>query len=330
MKGYVVKISILEQSALSEDSTAADAIQNTVWLAREADYLGYERFWLSEHHNMRILQGASPEVLLAAVGAKTDRIRLGSGGVMLPNYSAYKVAENFRVLEALFPGRIDCGIGRASGGDPQATLFLNPPKGIDFPDQVAQLERFFHGGYPQTTAMPDVTGAPPLWLLSAGGHPDSGRLAAERGMGLAIALFINPAATEAAVRRYRETFRPSPEFPEPRVLIALNCVTADTTEKLADMKKASDYFRLMRDSGTYPQAVPAPDGLRTLVFSDRQATYLGMIANREVTGLIDDVAAGIRARAAAYDADEVMLTMMTFDIEDKVRAFHQIADRLVA
>lgn len=324
-----MKISILEQSTLSENGSAADAIQNTLLLAREADYLGYERLWLSEHHNMSILQGSSPEVLLAAVGSKTNRIRLGSGGVMLPNHSAYKVAENFRVLEALFPGRIDCGIGRASGGDGYSTALLNPPEDIDFPDQVAQLERFFHDSYPKAVAMPKVTTAPPLWLLSAGSHPESGRMAAEKGMGLAIALFINPSATSEAVDNYRKNFKPSPEVPEPRVLVALNLVAADTSSKLEELKKASDYFRLMRDSGNYPTSVPSPQTLHNMKFNVNQLSYLDKIANREVTGLIDDVIDKIHERAQAYGADEVMLTMMAFDIDDKIRAFHQIADRIV-
>lgn len=329
-KGAAVKVSILEQSTLSENGSPSDAIQNTVWLAREADYLGYERLWLSEHHNMSILQGSSPEVLLAAIGSKTDRIRLGSGGVMLPNHSAFKVAENFRVLEALFPGRVDCGIGRASGGDPYTTALLNPPEGIEFSQQVGQLERFFHDEHQRSTAMPKVSGAPPLWLLSAGSHPDSGRMASEKGMGLAVALFINPTATREAVDQYRRSFKPSLEFPEPRVLIALNFIAADTTEKLEQLKKASDYFRLMRDSGNYPKSVPSPETMDQVEFSQSQKAYLKQIANREVIGLVDDAVKEIGERAAAYDADEVMLTTMCFDIEDKIRAFHQVANRIVS
>jgi luciferase family oxidoreductase group 1 len=327
-KVATVKISILEQSTLSENGLAADAIHNTVLLAQEADYVGYERLWLSEHHNMSILQGSSPEVLLAALGSKTSRIRIGSGGVMLPNHSALKVAEHFRVLEALFPGRVDCGIGRASGGDPYSSSLLNPPKDVDFAEQVRQLDRFFHDAYPRVAAMPKVKGAPPLWLLSAGSHANSGQMAAENGMGLAVALFINPAATKEAVTAYRRNFKPSEEFPEPKVIIALNVVAADNTSKLKDMKKASDYFRLMRDNGTYPPAVPSPSSLARVEFSRNQVAYLDQIANREVTGLIDDVVGQIKARAAAYDADEVMLTMMAHDIEDKIRAFHQLADRI--
>lgn len=325
-----MKISILDQSTLAENGLASDAIQNTVLLAREADYLGYERMWLSEHHNMSILQGSTPTVLLAAIGAKTERIRLGSGGVMLPNHSVYKVAESFRVLEALFPGRIDCGVGRASGGDAYSTMLLNPPNEVDFPTQVTQLEGFLHDEYKRAVAMPAILGAPPLWLLSAGGHPESGKLAAEKGMGLAIALFINSAATRAAVDNYRQNFRPSAEMPEPRVLIALNVITADDERKLRDLKKASDYFRLMRDSGNYPPAVPSPETLERVTFTPAQMSYLEGISNREVTGVVSDVVEKINERATAYGADEVMLTMMSFNLSDKISAFRQIADRMVS
>ncbi len=127
-----MKLSVLEQSSLSEGSSAAEAISNTVSLSKEVDHLGYSRIWLSEHHNLNILQGSTPEILLAAVGAETTRIRLGSGGVMLPNHSAYHIAENFRMLEALYPGRVDCGIGRASGGDGYSrSLMIQKPCPVD-------------------------------------------------------------------------------------------------------------------------------------------------------------------------------------------------------
>jgi luciferase family oxidoreductase group 1 len=224
-----MKLSILEQSALSEGSTAAEAIANTVALAREADRLGYHRLWLSEHHNLSILQGSVPEVLLASIGARTQRIRIGSGGVMLPNHSPYHVAEAFRTLEALYPGRVDCGIGRASGGDAYSRSLLIPASesGTDFPAQVDQLEGFFHDECKRAMAMPTVSSTPQMWLLSAGGHADSGQLAAEKGMGLALALFINPDASIEAAQRYRRNFQASREITEPRVAIAVNAVCAE-------------------------------------------------------------------------------------------------------
>ena len=180
-----MRLSVLEQSSLSEGSSAAEAIANTVSLAKAVDRLGYSRIWLSEHHNLSVLQGSAPEVLLASVGAQTSRIRLGSGGVMLPNHSAYHIAENFRTLEALYPGRVDCGIGRASGGDSYSRSLLVPTPDAwgEFSDQADQLAAYFHDACKRAFAMPTVTSAPPMWLLSAGSTASSGRLAAERGMG---------------------------------------------------------------------------------------------------------------------------------------------------
>jgi hypothetical protein len=175
-----MKLSVLEQSSLSEGSSATEAISNTVSLSKELDRLGYSRIWLSEHHNLNILQGSTPEVLLAAIGAQTTRIGLGSGGVMLPNHSAYHIAENFRTLEALYPGRVDCGIGRASGGDSYSRSLLMPTPDAwgDFGDQADQLAGFFHDTCKRAFAMPLIASAPPIWLLSAGSNAASGKLAA--------------------------------------------------------------------------------------------------------------------------------------------------------
>ncbi len=323
-----MKLSVLEQSTLSEGSLAAEAISNTVSLSKELDRLGYSRIWLSEHHNLNILQGSTPEVLLAAIGAQTTRIRLGSGGVMLPNHSAYHIAENFRTLEALYPKRVDCGIGRASGGDSYSRSLLMPTPDAwgDFIDQADQLAGYFHDTCKRAFATPLVTSAPPIWLLSAGGNADSGNLAAEKGMGLAVALFINPDASAEAVRRYKQNFRPSQEFPEPRVMIALNAVVAATPEKLQEQKKTSDFLRLMRDSGRYPGSVPTPEAMKRVHFGAKEEAYLNSIANREVVGLSSEVKKQILERAKKYDADEVMLTMITHKLSDKIESYRLLAE----
>jgi luciferase family oxidoreductase group 1 len=323
-----MKLSVLEQSTLSEGASAEDAINATLTLAKALDAMGYARLWLSEHHNMPVLQGSAPEVLLSAIGAHTHRLRIGSGGVMLPNHSAYHVAEIFRMLEALYPGRVDCGIGRASGGDAYSRSLLAPVsgRGVGFEEQVEQLDRFFHDECKRALAMPAVRTAPPLWLLSAGSGPQSGRLAAEKGMGLAIALFINPEADEEAVTAYRQNFVPSAEMPEPRVILAVNFVCAATPEKLAEMRKTSDYFRLMRDSGRYPRMLPSHDTLSAIDFEPRQRAYLDQISNREVVGLPHEVRHQILARAERYQADEVMLASMSYALADKIEAFQLVAE----
>ena len=323
-----MKLSALEQSSLSEGSSAAEAISNTVALSKELDRLGYNRIWLSEHHNLNILQGSTPEVLLAAIGAQTTRIRLGSGGVMLPNHSAYHIAENFRTLEALYPGRVDCGIGRASGGDSYSRSLLVPTPDAwgDFGDQADQLAGFFHDTCKRAFAMPLIASAPPIWLLSSGSNAASGKLAAEKGMGLAVALFINPDASAEAVRYYKQNFRPSREFPEPRVMIAVNAVVAATPEKLQEKKKITDFLRLMRDSGRYPTSVPAPEALKGVHFGANEESHLARIANREVVGLPNEAKKQILERAKNYDADEVLLTMTTYKLSDKIESYRLLAE----
>lgn len=323
-----MKLSVLEQSTLSEGSSATEAIANTVALAKELDRLSFSRIWLSEHHNLNILQGSTPEVLLAAIGAQTSRIRLGSGGVMLPNHSAYHIAENFRTLEALYPGRVDCGIGRASGGDSYSRSLLTPTPDAwgDFVDQADQLASYFHDTCKRAFAMPGVRSAPPMWLLSAGSNPSSGKLAAEKGMGLAVALFINPDASAEAVQQYKENFRPSQEFPEPKVMIAVNAVIAASSEKLREQKKVSDYLRLMRDSGRYPSSVPSPEVIRDIRFGANEEAHLSQIANREIIGLPEDAKRKILERAKNYDADEVLLTMISYRLSDKIEAFRLLAE----
>jgi luciferase family oxidoreductase group 1 len=323
-----MKLSILEQSTLSEGSSACEAIANTVSLAREVDRFGYNRIWLSEHHNVNILQGSTPEVLLASIGAQTARIRLGSGGVMLPNHSAYHIAENFRTLEALYPGRVDCGIGRASGGDGYSRSLLVPTPDAwgEFSDQADQLAGYFHDECKRAFAMPAIKSAPPMWLLSAGSNVSSGMLAADRGMGLAVALFINPDASAEAVAHYKKNFKPSEEFPEPKVMIAVNLVVAANNEKLQELKKTSDFLRIMRDSGRYPSVVPAFEKVKGIRFGADEAEHLSRISNREVVGLPSEVKKQIMERAAKYDMDEVMLTMITHKLSDKIEAYRLLAE----
>ena len=327
-----MQISLLEQSVLYEYSSAETAIANTLHIAKVADQTGYNRIWLSEHHNVSILQGSSPEVLLAAMGAQTTRIRVGSGGVMLGNHSPYRIAENFRTLEALFPGRVDCGIGRASGGDAySSSLLATRPAGLPsaggdaFVTEVDALDRFLHDECKRAKAMPAVQTVPPIWLLSGGGGPKSGTLAAEKGLGLAVALFINPHADPTSVSEYRRTFQPSKEFDKPRVILAVNCVCSPDPEKLRNMQKMSDFFRLMRDSGRFPRFLPDPARLEDFNLDEKEKDYLKSISNREVSGTPEQVSAQIAQKLERYQADEIMLSIISFSLENKVETLTALA-----
>lgn len=230
-------LSVLDQAPVSSGSTPAEALRRSIELARLADRLGYARYWVAEHHATQMLASSAPEILLARLGAETQHLRLGSGGVMLPHYSPLKVAEQFRMLHALYPERIDLGIGRAPGGAPLETFALRrerleTPLPDDFPDQLVELLGFLHGQFAarhpfsRIRVSPEAPGAPVVWLL--GSSLWSADAAAQLGLPYTFAHFIAPEPTRAAIARYRERFQPSLYAAEPRVMVALGAVCADS------------------------------------------------------------------------------------------------------
>src|SRR6195952_3918769 len=217
----MLRVSILDQSIVPKGTTASQAIANTIELVKKAEEWGFHRFWVSEHHNSAMIAGSTPELLMVKLADSTKTIRIGSGGIMLPNHSALKVAENFRMLETLFPGRIDLGMGRAPGTDRLTAAMLNPSNQFreqDFIEQLYDLNNYFHDrgelGTPQSKirAIPQIQTVPAMWLLSSSG--ESGLFAAHFGMGLSFAHFINPIGGPEAVALYRERFKPSVDMPQ--------------------------------------------------------------------------------------------------------------------
>ncbi len=238
-------VSVLDQSPIIGETSPREAIARAIELARLADRLGYHRYWLSEHHGLLGLADASPEILLARIGAETARIRIGTGGIMLPYYSTFKIAEQFRMLEALYPGRIDLGLGRAPGGHPRTArvLFDGKPVGgeEDFVNQLAELSAIFKGTVPEghpldgQLASPAVPTAPELWVLGSSGGGAS--FAAHLGMRFAFAHFINAFTGAEVARAYRERFRAYHET-EPRLALALLAIVTESEAERALVEKA--------------------------------------------------------------------------------------------
>src|SRR6201991_1866119 len=240
----VLKLSVLDQSPVPEGSTPAQALKNSVELARLVDGLGYSRFWMSEHHAMDTLACTAPEVMLARIGAETKRIRIGSGGIMLPHYTALKVAEVFRTLYGLYPGRVDLGIGRAPGGGPMESLALRrsrkTPMEDDFPDQVSELLAFLEDGFPQghpfarVKAMPAPPPGPEyrgpeVWML--GSSMWSSAAAVEFGLPYSFAHFFSPVKTRDAIEAYMRNFRPGVRAEKPEATVAVGVICAETQEE---------------------------------------------------------------------------------------------------
>src|SRR5580693_2305888 len=246
-----IRLSVLDQSPIRLNSDAPAALQETIRLARLADRLGYTRYWLSEHHNTITLAGASPEILIARLAAETTHIRVGSGGIMLPNHSTLKVAEDFRLLEALYPGRIDLGLGRAPGGDRLTAQLLNPSNTFDpqeYIRQITDLEAFLSDASTPGTmhgkirAIPRIDTRPELWMLTSSG--ESAYLAAHFGMALSFAQFINPVGGPAAIKAYKERFRPSAQLASPEASAGIFAFCSADPQKVKEVQAVMD-FRLL-------------------------------------------------------------------------------------
>jgi len=267
-----LRLSVLDQSPVPAGSTPAEALQNSIALARRVDELGYTRFWMSEHHAMDTLACTAPEIMLARIGAETKRIRIGSGGIMLPHYTSLKVAEVFRTLHALYPSRIDLGIGRAPGGGPIEAMALRRNRKVqpvdDFPEQVSELLAFLEGDFPEShpfakiKVSPEMPGGPDVWML--GSSMWSSAAAVEFGLPYSFAHFFSPVATRAAIETYMRSFRRGVRREKPEATVAVGVICAETQEE-ADFLASSVKLlqRRIRLGDRRPVASPE-DALREL------------------------------------------------------------------
>ena len=321
----MTKLSVLDQSPISEGSTGADALRNTIDLAQLADELGFERYWLAEHHGGPMLAGPSPEVMIGPVAAATSRIRVGSGGVMLPHYSPFKVAESFSVLSALFPGRIDLALGRASGTDPLTAFALQRDRRQaapdDFPQQLVELIAYFEDSLPADHPfarlpkdLPGGSERPDLWLL--GSSPQSGIWAAELGLPYSFADFINPRGAEIA-RRYLE------ERPDGRVSVGVWALAAETEEEAQRLASSSRMtLRLLRRG----QLIPVPPPEKALRFLENDTGGARGTNRRGIVGTPDVVRERIEQVASDYGAEEVVVLTITHDHAARRRSYELIAE----
>jgi luciferase family oxidoreductase group 1 len=329
-------LSVLDQSPIAEGSTGADALRNTLDLARLADELGYHRYWVAEHHGGPMLAGPSPEVLIGPIAAATREIRVGSGGVMLPHYSPLKVAESFTILAALFPGRIDLGLGRAAGTDPLTTFALQRDRRQaapdDFPQQLAELLAYFDDALPEdhpfrslAATLPGRPELPVPWLL--GSSEQSGIWAGELGLRYAFADFINPEGSEIA-KLYRRRFVPARDLRAPRIAVAAWVLCAPTDEEAMHLASSSRMtFTLLRRG----QLIPVPPPEKAVEFLAREGRTMssGEIPGRRgIIGSPETVRAGIETLASSYGADEVIVVTITYDHAVRRRSYELLAEAM--
>ncbi len=325
-----IKLSVLDQSIVRQESTARDAVDETIATAKLAERLGYTRFWISEHHNATSIAGSAPEVLMVKLADETSNIRIGSGGIMLPNHSALKVAENFRMLETLFPGRIDLGMGRAPGTDRITSTILNPSNDFSEESYLTQLTHLQHyfadkaaTQYGSVLAVPQSITTPRQWILSSSGG--SSKIAAKYGMGLAIAKFINGMAEPVISKEYIDNFEPSEQFPAPEILIAINVLCAETEEKAARMRKLVDYRLLQFTKGNFDK--PASyETIKDYAFSPAELEHVKYNSGRIISGTPEQVKSQLLQMVNDFDAGEIMVATMTDNAADRKQSFELLAN----
>jgi luciferase family oxidoreductase group 1 len=333
-------LSVLDLSPIPSGSTAGDALRNTLDLARHAEALGLRRYWLAEHHNAGSLACPAPEIMIGQVAATTTSIRVGSGGIMLPNHTPLKVAETFRVLHALFPGRIDLGLGRAPGTDPRTAAALRRSRAAldvdDFPEQLAELTRYLDDDEPPRPgfsgtirAIPTHVPSPELWLLGSS-EAGGALLAAQHGLGFAFAHHINPDDSARVLCRYREAFSPSPRLRKPWAILALAVVCAETDAAAQRLASSGELAMVRFLQGIRDRPLPSVDEALAYRYDAHEEALRRGRESHLVVGGVATVRERLRVLVEASGADEVMVLTHVHDHAARKRSYELVAETLAS
>lgn len=327
-----LQLSVLDLSPISSGSSASQALQDTLDLARLTDELGFVRYWMSEHHNTPLMASASPEILIGHVANVTKNLRVGSGGIMLPNHAPLKVAENFRLLSALHPDRIDLGLGRAPGTDATTALALRrsrqAPGAESFPQQLEELLGFFGDSMPHDSpfrfirAIPEGVAAPEVWLL--GSSDFSALVAAQMGLGFAFAHHISPQPAVRALQLYHERFAPSRYLSAPRSLLAVSAICAPTDEEANELAGSADLAWLNITQGRRAP-LPSVDEAQLYPYSPAERAFLEGNRERLFVGSPQILRAQIGDLAARAGTSEIMLTTLMHNAAQRRRSYQLLA-----
>jgi luciferase family oxidoreductase group 1 len=324
----MLPLSCLDLSFVRSGHPPSSALRDSIRLAQACDEAGYTRYWLAEHHNLPSVASPAPEIMIGQIAAATTRIRVGSGGVMLPNHAPLMVAERFRMLEGLFPGRIDLGLGRAPGTDGVTAYALRrhqeAREGDDFLEKLQELILWETGGFPEghpfrrVVAMPSDVRLPPIWLLGSSGY--SARLAAQVGMGFAFAHHFAQHDVNDAMLTYKAGFQPSVWLAAPYSILAVAAVVADTAEEAERLASSQDLNRLRRDRGEFGP-LPSPEEAAAFPLSDADRVSIRRNRERFFVGTPDEVAGRLADFARSTQADEVMVTSAVYDQDARRRSY---------
>ncbi len=324
-------LSILDLVPVSTGTTPAEALRNTVALARLAERAGYARYWFTEHHALASVASSAPEILIAHVASATSTLRVGSGGIMLPNHAPLKVAENFLTLEALYPGRIDLGVGRAPGSNPDASRALRMVGLEHFSTLMNELIRFGRGGFQQghpygkVKPMPSGIDLPPVWILGSSGA--SAASAGSAGFGYAFASHFSPEPPAPAFAAYRENFRPSAQFPKPHAILVVSAICAETDAEADRLAQSMDLTWLRINRGEF-LPIPSPEEAAAYDWSEYEREQARVTRGLSVIGSPATAQARIEAMVRETGADEVMLVTNVHEHAARLRSYELLTQAL--
>ncbi|MBV9109187.1 MAG: LLM class flavin-dependent oxidoreductase [Gemmatimonadetes bacterium] len=323
-----IPLSVLDLAPVPSGSTPADAFRNMVELARLADRLGFVRVWLAEHHGMPNIASSSPEILIEHVASRTERIRVGSGGIMLPNHAPLRIAEAFHTLETLHPGRIDLGVGRAPGTDPVTSSALRPFDAEQFPQQLHEMSALSRGEFPaghpfhRVRVVPMGVTLPPVWLLGSSGA--SARMAGELGMGYAFASHFSPAPAAPPLQAYRDAFTPSEAFPRPHAIVAASVVCAETKEEAERLATSMQLAWVRLQRGIFGP-LPSPEEAAAYEYTPQDLAVVASYRRLQVVGTPAEVRASLESLARDTHADELMIITAVHSHQARLRSYELLA-----
>lgn len=324
-----IRYSILDQTQMRADLNAHAVFEESVALAKYAESLGFTRYWFSEHHNSRTLAGGSPEILISRIGQVTEKIRLGSGGIMLPNHSSLRIAEHFKVLEAMYPNRIDLGIGRAPGGDRQTAQLLNPSNNFDpknYVQQIAELQFYFNVEEQKKPgnikAIPVIDTAPQIWMLTSSG--ESAYLAAHFGLPVSFAQFISPYGVREALEGYRERFQPSNQNSTPATMVSFFAFCSEDVSEVHAIGTMMDYRLLSFEKGNFEE-IPTVETALNYPYNDYDRKRIEENRKRMIVGTPAQVKEQIKRIVEHTGAEEIMFATMTETKEQRFESYRLFA-----
>lgn len=322
------ELSVLDLVPVPSGTTPSQAVRDSIHLAQAAERLGYKRYWISEHHSMPAIASSSPEVLLSRIGALTRTIRLGSGGIMLPNHAPMRVAEHFHTLAALYPDRIDLGLGRAPGSDARANRALHASSGEHFSDMLNEMLSLSEGSYPDghpyhgVSIAPSDVALPPIWILGSSGA--SAHVAGAGGFGYSFASHFSPVPAGPALRRYRDAFQPSAAFPSPHTILAVSVICAPTDEEAEHLAHTVDLMWLRLRRGQF-LPLPSPEEALASDYSELERSAIADNRSRHVIGSPTSVRQQLETIIDDNVPDELMIVSNIHDAAARLRSFELIA-----